>query len=133
MMKSFFENRRLRRDLRIADHNHMQLLDEISDLKKRLKEAQAKIENEQQKTQSCKKDIRELRKKVRDQSAADLLVNSLRALGVFPTPNNHTDYYAEASRLQDIHDQQIRALGNTQYEQRANQLANRPGGLLGIL
>ena len=47
----------------------------------------------------------ELRKKVRAQSGADLLLNALEAVGIVPAPVPSRNHYAEAVRLSDVHRQ----------------------------
>jgi hypothetical protein len=111
MMKSFFENRRLRRDLRTADKVHMDQLDEISGLKKDISRLVAENNEQQRILKGVKSDLTKVRKQVRDQTGADLLVNALRELGVVPKPNNHTDHFKEGARLQQLAQQQHNALG----------------------
>ena len=125
MMKSFFENRRLRRDLRIADQQIFQKEKYIAELKSDRDKARNTIDKQTENLSRKNAEIRKLRKQIRDQTGADLLVNALRELGVIPKPTKNYDSFAEANRLQAIANQQNRALGQANA---ANQLG---GGMFG--
>lgn len=121
------QNRNLKRELRLADGQIEQLNEQISALQKRLKGVDNELDEVKRKLSTERGRTTKLRKEVRDQAAADLLVNALRALGVAPAPNNHTDYHAEAARLQSSFDRQQQALANA-----ARPLGGALGGAPGL-
>ena len=128
-VSDFFELRRLRRDLRIADGVHMNQQAEIDDLKGQIKDLKSTQENLRQEAANHKRTVTNLRKQVREQNGADLLVNALRELGVVPKAPGKHDCFREATRLQSSIDAQNRALANA-YPSSAQgqQLANILGG-----
>ena len=121
------QNRNLKRELRLADGQIETLNEQISAMKKEALAKQDKIDDMGRSLQKERTLVRKLRKEVRDQAAADLLVNALRALGVVPAPNNHTDYHIEAARLQSNFDRQQSALGKQQAANRLAGLGGAPG------
>ena len=123
-VEDYFELRRLRRDLRIADNVSMGYLDQIGELKKEVADKQATIDKQLGNLKSVRADLRKAREQIREQTGADLLVNALRELGVVPKPGKY-DAFKEADRLQSLANQQSRALGQYQGAGLANQL----GGL----
>ena len=57
-------------------------------------------------------DVDELKKLVREQTGADLLVNALEAVGIIkPSLSEPVDYIAEATRLSALQQQTARPLG----------------------
>ena len=124
-VQDFFELRRLRRDLRIADDQIFHKDEYISKLKSERDKARNEIEDIKRTLSSERSKVTKLRKQVRDQTGADLLVNALRELGVIPKPEKY-DSFAEANRLQNIANQQARALG----QQQGTGLANMLGGAI---
>lgn len=120
-VSDFFELRRLRRDLRTADAVHLKQTDEISDLKRELSTRQSTIDAQVTNLKKVRADLTKTRKKIRDQTGADLLVNALRELGVMPKPEKY-DAFGEANRLQEMANQQNRALGQQSQQGLSNLL-----------
>ena len=130
-VQDFFELRRLRRDLRIADSTHMQQLDQISQLERRVTELEGDLTVAKKATSIERGKVTKLRKQVRDQTGADLLVNALRELGVIPKPTKDYDAHAEAGCLQGQLNAQNRALANTAHPMQQQMGRGGLGGLLG--
>lgn len=128
MMKSFFENRRLRKDLSTADAVHMVQLDDLAKLRKEVALHETRYKELSDTLSSTRSKLTKTRKLVRAQTGADLLVNALRELGVVPKPDNHTDRFKEAARLQT----QANAMAQGQHGGGLGQQLGGQGGLGGL-
>ena len=119
-VQDFFELRRLRRDLRTADAVHLQQTDEIAQLKKDIARHKTSYnelaEASKKSTQKLRADLAKTRKLVREQTAADMLVISLRELGVLPADKKDDRTFKQLQRQLHRTDQAL---------QQARRIENR--------
>lgn len=99
MFKQYLDNRRLVRDLRSADHQVIQLTEDVRKLKAEIKSKEGDNSNLVKSQTKLRSEVGKLKKRIREQCGADLLVNALVELGVVPKPSKDYDSSDEDHRL----------------------------------
>ena len=121
----YFANRQLKQELRTMDEllttKEMAIENAIRDRNKaqsEIAEVTTKSLMVKEQLAQANKEIKDLKKLIREQTGADLLVNALRELGVVPKSEKSPDSFNEAARLQERASSLNNQSGLAQYSMR---------------
>lgn len=130
-LKNRGEIRNLRRELRLADDLNVTLNEQIAKLKKQLAAMENVRDEMANQRDKALKDAEKWKKEVREQTAADLLVNALRGLGMLPATNPAPDPFSEAARLRNMQQAASRHVAGSlnQLDRSLDDLSNYLGGI----